>query len=146
MLTKTLKRTRSLFLTFLLLVASTALMAQKTINGKVSDANGQPLAGASIQVKGTNTQTLTDAEGRFSLNTSEDAVLQISNVGFGSMEVKASEAANIRLQTDTRDLGEVVVTALGIRKEKKKLGYAIQEVKGEDLTVARRCRRGCPLP
>lgn len=137
MLTKTLKRTRSLFLTFLLLVASTALMAQKTINGKVSDANGQPLAGASIQVKGTNTQTLTDAEGRFSLNVKEDAILQISNVGFSSLEVKAAEANSIQLQTDTRDLGEVVVTALGIRKEKKKLGYAIQEVKGEDLTVAR---------
>jgi TonB-linked SusC/RagA family outer membrane protein len=131
------KRFLSGFLTFLLLSISTVLMAQRSYSGKVSDSNGQPLAGVTIQVKGTNTQTITDNTGSFTLQAADGARLVITSVGFVSKEVVAADAASIQLEADTKDLGEVVVTALGIRKEKKKLGYAIQEVKGEDLTVAR---------
>lgn len=131
------QRAGQVLLTFLLLAASTVAMAQRTINGKVSDSNGQPLSGATVIVKGSKTSVMTGNDGSFSILADDKAVLVISSIGFLSREVNAADAASIQLSTDTKDLGEVVVTALGIRKEKKKLGYALQEVKGEDLTVAR---------
>lgn len=131
------QRAGQVLLTFLLLAASTVAMAQRTINGKVSDSNGQPLSGATVLVKGSKTSVMTGNDGSFSILADDKAVLVISSIGFLSREVNAADAASIQLSTDTKDLGEVVVTALGIRKEKKKLGYALQEVKGEDLTVAR---------
>ena len=112
-------------------------MAQRSFSGKVSDSNGQPVAGATVQVKGSNTQTITDNAGNFSITAADGARLVISSVGFSTREVAAADASSVSLTAEAKDLGEVVVTALGIRKEKKKLGYAIQEVKGEDLTVAR---------
>lgn len=131
------QRAGQVLLTFLLLAASTVAMAQRTISGKVSDSNGQPLSGATVLVKGSKTSVMTGNDGSFSILADDKAVLVISSIGFLSREVNATDAASIQLSTDTKDLGEVVVTALGIRKEKKKLGYALQEVKGEDLTVAR---------
>lgn len=131
------QRAGQVLLTFLLLAASTVAMAQRTISGKVSDSNGQPLSGATVLVKGSKTSVMTGNDGSFSILADDKAVLVISSIGFLSREVNATDAASVQLNTDTKDLGEVVVTALGIRKEKKKLGYALQEVKGEDLTVAR---------
>lgn len=131
------QRAGQVFLTFLLLVASTVAMAQKTISGKVSDSKGQPLVGATILIKGSKTSVMTDNNGQFSIVADDKAVLVITSIGFATREVNAADAALITLSTDAKDLDEVVVTALGIRKEKKKLGYALQEVKGEDLTVAR---------
>lgn len=131
------QRAGQVLLTFLLLAASTVAMAQRTISGKVSDSNGQPLSGATVLVKGSKTSVMTGNDGSFSILADDKAVLVISSIGFLAREVNAIDAASIQLSTDTKDLGEVVVTALGIRKEKKKLGYALQEVKGEDLTVAR---------
>lgn len=131
------QRAGQVLLTFLLLAASTVAMAQRTISGKVSDSNGQPLSGATVLVKGSKTSVMTGNDGSFSILADDKAVLVISSIGFLSREVNANDAASVQLSTDTKDLGEVVVTALGIRKEKKKLGYALQEVKGEDLTVAR---------
>lgn len=131
------KRMHSGLLTLLLLCISSVLMAQRSFSGKVSDSNGQPVVGATVQVKGSNTQTITDNAGNFSITAADGARLIISSVGFSTREVAAADAASVSLTAEAKDLGEVVVTALGIRKEKKKLGYAIQEVKGEDLTVAR---------
>jgi len=131
------QRAGQVLLTFLLLAASTVAMAQRSISGKVSDSNGQPLSGATVLVKGSKTSVMTGNDGSFSILADDKAVLVISSIGYLSREVNATDAASIQLSTDTKDLGEVVVTALGIRKEKKKLGYALQEVKGEDLTVAR---------
>jgi TonB-linked SusC/RagA family outer membrane protein len=113
-------------------------MAQRTISGKVMSAeNQQPLSGATIAVKGSSKKTSTDGFGVFKIDASENDVLVISNVGFLNQEVKASDASSIILQTDSKNLNEVVVTALGVRKEVKRLGYSIQEVKGVDLVKAR---------
>lgn len=126
-----------IILTFLLLTVSYMVMAQRTISGKVSSAENQPVSGATVTVKGTDKKTMTNNDGDFSINAGDNDILVVSSIGFDSREVKASEASRIQLSVGVRDLGEVVVTALGIKKDKKKLGYAIQEVKGEDLTVAR---------
>jgi TonB-linked SusC/RagA family outer membrane protein len=121
-----------------LLLFSFGAMAQQVITGKViSGDDRQPLPGATVQVKGAARKTITDNAGNFSLSAGNDDILIISSIGFTTQEVKGGAAASIVLATDTRGLGEVVVTALGIKKERKKLGYALQEVKGEDLTVAR---------
>lgn len=120
------------------LLLSLLTMAQQTVNGKVfSGENNSPLSGATVVVKKTGKMTTTSADGSFAIQAASNDRLLVSNVGYVNREVSVSEAAVVALQPDTRNLGEVVVTALGIRKEKKKLGYAIQEVKGDDLTVAR---------
>lgn len=124
------------FLLFFLTVSFTT-MAQRTVSGKVITPDNKALPGATVIVKGSNTSTVTNENGEFSILADEKDLLIISNVGFGIREVKATETGAVTLTPEARDLNEVVVTALGIRKEKKKLGYALQEVKGEDLTVAR---------
>ncbi|RZL47361.1 MAG: hypothetical protein EOP00_12165, partial [Pedobacter sp.] len=83
------------------------------------------------------TTTTTDANGEFRISAKESDLLIISNVGYGIREVKATESGSVSLNAEARNLDEVVVTALGIKKERKKLGYAVQEVKGEDLLKAR---------
>ncbi|HLA51870.1 MAG TPA: TonB-dependent receptor plug domain-containing protein, partial [Flavitalea sp.] len=136
----TLTKTSLQVLCLLAIMVSSGLatIAQGIITGKVIDvANSQPLAGVTVSVKGSERSISTDNQGRFSITASPDELLVFSSVGYSTMEFKASEAANIRMTQTTNDLNEVVITALGIKKEKKKLGYAIQEVKGDDLTVAR---------
>jgi TonB-linked SusC/RagA family outer membrane protein len=114
------------------------LFAQKVRNGKVVSAgNQQPMAGVTITVKGTSVMTTTDVSGLFNIVASDIDILIISNVGFTSREVKATDAQLIILEPDVKSIGEVVVTALGIRKEIKRLGYSVQEVKGSDLLKAR---------
>ncbi|SEW13377.1 TonB-linked outer membrane protein, SusC/RagA family [Chitinophaga sp. YR573] len=120
-----------------LFLFSFAAMAQ-SISGKVlSGDDKQPLPGATIQVKGTTKKTVTDTNGSFTVAAENSDVLIISNIGFATLQVPASQAAVISLAIDTKGLGEVVVTALGIKKERKKLGYALQEMKGDELTTAR---------
>ncbi len=126
-----------LLLLFFLFVGFAPLMAQDAIRGKVLSSDSQPVEGATITVKGTGTQVSTLADGSFSIPASGSDMLIISSVGFSTKEISASSAGNIILTQSANDLNEVVVTALGIKKEKKKLGYAIQEVKGEDLNTAR---------
>ena len=125
----------------LLIVISSALtaFAQGIVKGRILSADDQKaVSGASVGVKGTNRLTTTDQNGDFSIAANGSDVLVITNIGFGRREVNASSSLNgILLTTDARNLNEVVVTALGIKKEKKKLGYAVQEVKGEDLVKAR---------
>src|SRR5262249_6600124 len=86
---------------------------------------------------GTYRTTVSDGNGSFAIEASDNDILQVSYVGYTSIEIKASDASAIRLSASGKNMDEVVVTALGIRKEVKKLGYAVQEVKGEDLTKAR---------
>ena len=109
------------------------------ITGKVKDANGVPLPGTSIRIKGTNKGTIADINGRFNIDVPENATLVFSYAGFLSQEIAAVGKTNleITLLEDSQQLGEVVVTALGIKKERRALGYAVSEVKGEDLTKAR---------
>lgn len=107
------------------------------VTGTVKDAFG-PVIGASIVEKGTGNGVVTDLDGRFSLSVKPGATLIISFVGYRQQEVKADKASlNIVLEEDNKMLGEVVVTALGIKRERKALGYGIAEVQGEALTKAK---------
>ena len=109
------------------------------ISGKVKDTNGIPLPGASIRIKGTNKGTVADINGSFKIEVPENATLVFSYAGFVSQEIVVGGRTNLEvsLSEDSQQLGEVVVTALGIKKERRALGYAVSEVKGEDLTQAR---------
>ncbi|MDR0938921.1 MAG: SusC/RagA family TonB-linked outer membrane protein [Mediterranea sp.] len=107
------------------------------VTGTVSDATG-PIIGASVMEKGTGNGTITNVDGQFTLDVKAGATLVISYVGYQTQEAQATRAAmNITLVEDAKILDEVVVTALGIKRERKALGYAIDEVKGESLTKAK---------
>lgn len=124
----------------LLLIGLPVLLNAQNISGKlVSRSDQQPVQAASVQLKGTNKGTYTDNGGQFSIAAKSGDVLILTAVGYLTKEytVNGNTTLLIELDVDTKSLNEVVVTALGIRKDKKKLGYAIQEVKGEDLTLAR---------
>ncbi|NNF74192.1 MAG: SusC/RagA family TonB-linked outer membrane protein [Flavobacteriaceae bacterium] len=106
----------------------------KTISGVVSDATG-PLPGVNIIVKGTSTGTQTDFDGNYSISASVGDVLVYSFVGYTTTErtVGAANTINVALEEDVAVLEEVVVTAQGIRREKKALGYAVSEVASDDI-------------
>lgn len=110
------------------------------ISGKVTDENDQPLPGVNIIVKGTTVGTTSDALGSYSLDvTEEGAVLIFSFIGYETQEVSVNNRTEIsvRMLPDVQSLGEVVVTAFGIEKEKKAIGFAVQELGKNDLTDAR---------
>ena len=109
----------------------------KKVSGKVTDQSGVTLPGVSIIVKGTTTGTITDANGSFSLSDiAEKVTLQFSFIGMKTMEVNRGNRSNldIVMEMETVEISDVVVTALGIKREKKALGYSVGEVKGEILT------------
>lgn len=114
-----------------------ALMAQgNLVRGKISDNKGEPLPGASVVVEGTSTGTVSDVDGNFELEIPSDAdALVFSFVGFKSktVSVKGNDYFDVTLYPETKDIDEVVVTALGIERDKKALGYAVQEVGGEEM-------------
>ncbi|MBK6937176.1 MAG: SusC/RagA family TonB-linked outer membrane protein [Chitinophagaceae bacterium] len=113
-------------------------MAQKTFEGKVLSAdNNQPLAGATVISRTAGKMATTDENGKFKIEAAENEILEVSNVGYITVSAKVTLASIVILKPETLGLSEVVVTALGIKKDKKKLGYAIQEMKGEDLVMAR---------
>jgi TonB-linked SusC/RagA family outer membrane protein len=121
-------------LTLLLAFVVQFTFAQKTIQGNVSDATG-PLPGVNIIVKGTSTGTQTDFDGNYSITANEGDVLVYSFVGYVTQEqaVGSANTMNVSLSEDVSVLEEVVVTAQGIRREKKALGYAVSEVGTEDI-------------
>jgi TonB-linked SusC/RagA family outer membrane protein len=124
-------------LTLLLAFAVQLTFAQeKLISGVVADESGLPLPGVNIVVKGTTNGTQTDFDGKYSINAKAGDVLSFTYVGLKSQEVtvSASSTLNVTMQEDASVLDEVVVTALGIKREKKSLGYATQEVKGEAVS------------
>ncbi|MBV7531912.1 SusC/RagA family TonB-linked outer membrane protein [Chitinophaga sp. sic0106] len=127
-------------LAVLLAVCSQIVSAQdkRNISGVVHDAKGNPLPGVTILEKGTKTGTTTDASGKFTLAVPGGTVLQVSMVGYGKTEVTITSkpTIDILLQEDAKGLGEVVVTALGIKQSRKSLGYAVSSIKGDELTVA----------
>jgi TonB-linked SusC/RagA family outer membrane protein len=114
-----------------------ALAQTTTVTGKITDAKGAPVESATVKEKGTSNATNADANGLFKITVKQNAVLQISATGFASFEVAAAKASKITLQESVDNLSEVVVTALGVKREKKALGYSVQEVKGENLTIAK---------
>ena len=125
----------SLVLALVLFGASFAL-AQKTVTGTVTDESGEALIGASILVKGTTSGTVTDLDGKYSLSVPEaSSTLVFSYTGFNTQEVEVGAQTVIDLvMSEGVSLGEVVVTALGVEREEKALGYAVQQVKGDEVS------------
>lgn len=111
----------------------------RAISGTVKNKNGEPIPHATVQVKGTDNATTADENGRFAINiNSDNAILLISSVNYEPTEISVSSSNSYAIVlNDVANLTEVVVTSLGIRKEKKALGYSVQEVKGSDLVASR---------
>ena len=113
---------RSLLMTFtvgvMLLFSITAMAAPQAITGKVQDANGEPLIGASVLEKGTSNGTITDFEGVFTLNVETDVLLLVSYVGFQDQEVRAAQDLVVVLRENQELLDEVVVIGYGTQKRK----------------------------
>lgn len=111
----------------------------KKITGVVQDAQGVPVIGANVIEKGTTNGVITDLEGRFALDAAPEATLQVSYIGYATRNIRVGGASvfTVVLQEDTEKLEEVVVTALGIKREEKALGYAVQKVQAEGLTSAK---------
>jgi TonB-linked SusC/RagA family outer membrane protein len=130
---------RLLKLVLLLLLACGAANAQN-VTGKVTQASdGSPLPGVSILVKGTTNGTTTDADGRFSISVSDptNSILVVSFIGFAAQEVpiQGRSSIDVSLVEDVTELNELVITALGISREKKTLGYAAQDLKGNEINT-----------
>jgi TonB-linked SusC/RagA family outer membrane protein len=112
----------------------------QTITGTVTDGNGVPLPGVNIVEKDTNNGAATDFDGNYSISVSNSsAVLIFSSIGFATQEIALDgrTTVNVTMAEDASQLDEVVVTALGIKRERKSLGYAVQEIKAESVVQAR---------
>ena len=123
-------------LTLALVFAVQLLFAQeKTISGTVSDADGIPLPGATVIVQGTTNGVSTDFDGNYTIFANEGETLSFSFIGYvaKTVVVGASNTINVTLETDSQQLDEVIVTSLGIKREKKALGYAVSEVDNAQL-------------
>ena len=118
------------------LLASVTMMASITVTGTVISAeDGLPVIGASVLEKGTSNGTITDFDGIYELTVADDAVLVFSYVGLTSQELKVSgPKMDVTLQGDAIAMEEVVVTAMGVVQEKKRLNFAVQNIGGEALT------------
>src|SRR5579872_111727 len=123
----------------LLCLAPALLFGQTKIGGTVTDANKLPLPGVSVKIKGTTKGTVTDLNGHFEFTAAKGQVLTFSFIGYVSQDVPVDDNAvfNVVLAVDAKGLNEVVVTALGVKKETRRIGYATQSVNGADLTTAR---------
>lgn len=127
------------FLFAVLIMGSASVFAQFTIKGKVSDVNGVPVVGATVTVKKDQVSTMTGTDGSFTIQSkSASGQLDISGIGFAPQTVNFSgtDMVDIVMAKKAEELSEVIVTALGVRKEKRGLGYAVSEVKGDKLNNA----------
>ena len=124
----------------LMLNLSESWAQERNITGKVTSIDdGSPVPGMNVIVKGTATGTITDADGVYTLTVGNDTTLIFSFIGYVSQEIAVGNRSVIDLQmvTDVRQLSEIVVTALGVQREKKALGYSVQEVKGDELAQSK---------
>ncbi|MGV8826916.1 MAG: SusC/RagA family TonB-linked outer membrane protein [Breznakibacter sp.] len=131
---------KKLFVISCIWLMGISLFAQSTITGKVTAKDdGQPLPGVNIVVKGTATGTVTDFDGNYSLQAEAAAVLVYSFVGYVPQEVAVGniKVINVSLASESIGLNEMVVTALGIKKNQKSLSYSAQQLKGDELTKAK---------
>jgi len=127
---------RILLLSFAFITAiSFSVMAQKTVSGKVTDeASGEALPGVNVLIKGTTTGTQTDLDGNYRLSVEDGATLVFSYVGFETQEIEVGARTTIDITMGGAiELQEVVVTAVGIEREKKALGYAVSSFGSEDI-------------
>jgi len=130
------KRKLMMFLT-LFFVGIGIITAQTQVRGTVVDGAGEPVIGATIQIKGTSQGTVTDIDGNFTLSAPSNGTLVISYVGYAAQEVPVSANVRVVLREDTELLDEVVVTALGLTREKKTLGYGVTSVSGDEISNAK---------
>jgi len=129
-----------LLLVFLLRTLSTSAQ-EKTISGIVTDlTDGTPLQSVSVKVKGTGVATQTNSSGYYSIKTSPGKILVFSFVGYNTLEEKVGNDAtlNVKIGNDDKRLGDVVVTALNIKRDKRSLGYSTGEIKGEEVAAVNR--------
>lgn len=114
-------------------------MQERKISGKVVDVNGEPVIGANVLVVGKNNGVITDIDGKFSLTVPQKAIIRVSYIGYITQEVTITNQSSytIKLVEDAKSLDEVVVTALGIKKDAKKLGYSFTKVDGDELVKVR---------
>ncbi|MBD0404506.1 SusC/RagA family TonB-linked outer membrane protein [Flammeovirga sp. EKP202] len=131
---------RVLYFLFLFLgVVVTAFSQERTIKGVIRDANGETLPGATVMVEGTTNGSVSDFDGNYTVSaTSNEAVLVVRLIGYKTQNVTigSKSVIDFTMEEDVEQLEEVVVTALGIEKDKKSLGYSVSEVKGDDLKGA----------
>lgn len=133
---------KTILWTFLLLLGwwqGTVLAQVDRITGKITGANNEAVPGANILLKGTSQGTTSDANGNFTLNAGPRATLVVSYIGYLSqtVEVNGRNIINVQLEVDAQNLNEVIVTALGIKREAKTLGYATATVNSEQINVNR---------
>lgn len=119
----------------LVLIAQVSFAQERNVNGTVTDNFGLPLPGVSILIKGTQLGTQTNLDGKFTISASADQILVFSYVGMKTQEVRAlSTSLQVKMQDDATELEGVVITAFGIKRNPKDLGYAVSSVKAEELT------------
>ena len=120
--------------TMLFMLFSVGVYAQDiTVRGSVVDQNGEPVIGATVKAAGTKVGTVTNANGEFSFKAPANSQIEVSYIGFASQTLRASGNMQVVLSEDATGLNEVVVTALGMKREAKALGYAMTELKGDEL-------------
>jgi TonB-linked SusC/RagA family outer membrane protein len=123
-----------------LLSGSSVFAQERTIIGKITSPDGSAVPGATVTEKGTTNTVVSDIAGTYAIRVSRPGVVLVfSSIGFLAQEAPVGKDANLSIQllTNGKQLNEVVVTALGIKKEARRIGYAVQEVKGDDLVKAR---------
>jgi iron complex outermembrane receptor protein len=128
---------RKLLLLFVMLITiGGPVFAQKITGLVVSKTDGQPLVGMSIKIKDTKAGTTTDVQGKYSLTASPQSTLIFTFIGYKTQEVLVSgrSVVNVEMEEDASQLSEVVVTALGVKKDQKSLGYATNTIKSEAIT------------
>ena len=124
------------WLVLMLFSITTVLAQEKTVTGNVTDDTGVPLLGVNIVVKNSEIGTQTDFDGNFSINVPAGRTLVFSFLGLKTQEVpviQETASLNVVMAADTEELDAVIITALGIKKEKRALGFAVTTLKAEDL-------------
>lgn len=124
----------------LLLLSCLSFVQAQQVTGTVVGEDGEPLVGVAIVVKGSTGGTVTDLDGTYSINAPSDGVLQFSMVGMSLQEIPVNgrSVINVTMVSDALQLDEVVVTALGIKEDRRKLSYSTQSIKGSELRVTQR--------
>ena len=126
-------RFRRLLIVFFTCIVQFALGQEKKVTGTVNDENNMPLPGATVLIQGTSTGVATDFDGKYAILAKEGDVLEFTYVGYATQKIKVTSLTiiNVSMQPDSASLSEVVVTAYGIKKEYKALGYATANVRAE---------------
>ena len=122
-----------------MILTSVAFAQERKVSGRVTGADGKPLAGVTILVQGSNTATQTDANGNYSLSVPTGKVIVFRSIGFAdkTLIVKEGQSAfNVTLDDSNRELDEVIVTALGVKREKRELGYSAEQVSSKSINQA----------